>query len=555
MSIHQGFRRVPVPPQAAQQIQVAQILAPTRGIIESENLALMPPGAALIQDNWAPTMRGVKLRGGTIRWCDLHALDTVVPPVPSPDRKPVVSAFEYTSGNIQRMFAGQQTKLFDVSSGGPILVKSGQTSGNYAAAQLANAAGDFLTAVNDGGDFPLRFDGTTWTTLNADQITGPAGSRVEHGANLTYVWKYRNRLFFIEGSSMNAWYLPLNAIGGALSMIPLSGAATKGGKLLFGTTWSLDAGDGIDDKCIFGTDLGELLIFTGGNPADAANWRQEGRYETAPPLGMNAHHPVGGDLLIATVEGIVPVSAAISKDSIQLELAAITRPIKNMWRQEMLAKREHPWTMEKWDEYGALFVTWPYGKPGDQQCGLINISTGAWARFVGWDATCFCRLRGDMFFGTQDGILMQADRTGYDDGNHRKIPYVATVVGGWEVFRSNGGTTVWRQARAAFVAGATEPFLPQLSATSDYLIAIPQPPLAGPDPGVSDVWDQGLWDEAKWDQPSLNQPTTRSTGWVSIGVTGFSHAPIIQVTVAQQATPRVELIAIAATYERAGYNV
>jgi hypothetical protein len=38
---------------------------------------------------------------------------------------------------------------------------------------------------------------------------------------------------------------------------------------------------------------------------------------------------------------------------------------------------------------------------------------------------------------------------------------------------------------------------------------------------------------------------------VSIGMTGFSHAPIVQVTVAQQAKPEVELISIAATFERA----
>ena len=50
-------------------------------------------------------------------------------------------------------------------------------------------------------------------------------------------------------------------------MIPLSGAATKGGKLLFGATWSIDAGDGIDDKCVFVTDQGELLIFTGSDPS------------------------------------------------------------------------------------------------------------------------------------------------------------------------------------------------------------------------------------------------------------------------------------------------
>ena len=90
---------------------------------------------------------------------------------------------------------------------------------------------------------------------------------------------------------MNAWYLPLNAIDGALRMIPLSGAATNGGKLLFCATWSIDAGDGIDDKCVFGNDLGELLIFTGSDPGNAANWRQEGRYQIGAADGHERAHP------------------------------------------------------------------------------------------------------------------------------------------------------------------------------------------------------------------------------------------------------------------------
>ena len=74
------------------------------------------------------------------------------------------------------------------------------------------------------------------------------------------------------------------------SRSPLAGAATKGGKLLFGASWSIDAGDGIDDKCVFVTDLGELLIFTGSNPADAANWRQEGRYQIGAAAGHERAH-------------------------------------------------------------------------------------------------------------------------------------------------------------------------------------------------------------------------------------------------------------------------
>jgi hypothetical protein len=47
----------------------------------------------------------------------------------------------------------------------------------------------------------------------------------------------------------------------------------------------------------------------------------------------------------------------------------------------------------------------------------------------------------------------------------------------------------------------------------------------------------------------------RNTGWISIGMTGFSHAPVVQITVGQQAKPVVDLISIAATYERDAVTV
>jgi len=542
MSQHQFFRRTAVPAEVAQQLQTTTIPAPTRGIIQNENEAYMQPGAAVICDNWKPTMRGVSLRGGHVLWCQL------------PETTPVISAFQYASGNIQQMFAGNLNKLYEVTTVTPALIKSGQTSGNYSASQLANAQGDWMIVVNDAGNPPLRYGpssggGLTWEALASGYVP-PAGkpSMITNipAAGLSYVCKYRNRYFFIETGSMNAWYLPLNAVGGALAMIPLSGAATKGGKLLACFSWSIDAGDGIDDKIVFMTDLGELLIFTGSDPSVAASWRQEGRYETSPPLGMNAHLAVGGDVLLATVDGIVPISGAITKSRVDLELAAITRTIKPMWREHVLDKREHPWTMCKWDEYGAIFTTFPGGKTGKQLCLATNAATGAHARFTGWDAMCFIRMRGDAFFGDQLGRIMQMDRTGYDNG----VPYVATLVGGWEMFQSPSQTVTWRQSRASFSARAGEPFQPQLSATTDYVVVLPQPPLAGPDPGLLDLWDQGLWGDAIWDAAAAPKPVVRNTGWVSIGMTGFSHAPIVQVTVAQQAKPEVDLISIAATYER-----
>ena len=601
MSQHQFFRRAAVPAEVATKQETLTFPAPTRGLILNENESYTQPGAAIVMDNWAPTMKGAKIRGGCKLWATL------------PEATPIYSAFQYASGSVQKMFFANATKVYDVSTITPVLVKSGQTNGNYSASQLANQGGDFLIALNDNGDPPLRFNGTTWATLNhttpanwanstvyalnarvtdaadnsrwkcatghtspagpttfaADRtanpgrwapdtasdgntwITGPVGTAVEHGSNLVHVCKYRNRWFFIEANSMNAWYLPLNAVGGALLQIPLSGATTKGGKLMYCAAWSIDAGDGIDDKLVFGTDIGEIIVFTGSDPSVAANWRQEGRYDMSPPMGKNAMFSVGGDLLVACVDGILPTSGAITKDRAELELAAITRTIKPMWRDEVLDKREWAWTLCKWDEYGGIFVTWPGGAFGKQRCAVVNAATGAWARYTGWDATCFAKMRGDMFFGTQTGKIQQADRTGYDDG----VPYTCTIVGGWEVFQSPAQTITWKQARASFSARANEQFIPQLGATTDYVVMLPTPPSAAPDPGLLDLWDEGLWGTALWDATMPTTPVVRNTGWVSIGVTGFSHAPIIQVTMAQIAKPEVELISIAGAFERLAITV
>lgn len=648
MSGHAAFRRQPVPGQMAMQHQTVTLPAPIRGIIENENWAYTKPGCAVILDNWFPTQKGLKLRGGTERWLTL----------PDPV-EPVRTGFEYISGAVQRMFAATTTRLFDVTFADTPALVTGvgtQGDGNYSAAQLANTGGDWLLAVNDSGDAVRRYNGTSWAYLTtttptawavttpyvvgnrvldtadntrwkcqinhtspgtgtfaaartafatanpppatqqwtqerasdtASFITGPvtATGPVVNGQGLTHVWKHANRLFFVQGGTMNAWCLPVHAVGGELIYIPLSGATKRGGSLLFGASWSVDTGSGLDDKCVFVTDQGEVVIFAGTDPTASANWRQEGCYDISRPLGKNAHVKLGGDILVATLDGIVPLTATMQKDVSALSLAAITYNIEPMWTREFMNKRVYPWALAKWDEASALLVTFP-GKASptmgipttvSNTVGVSNLHTGAWCRYVGWDALCFMQINGSLFFGTQDGKVMQAESGGRDDthwdatalkdiGNR----YVCTMVGGWEMFQVPPNQVTWLQARAAFFSSAREPFEPQLSATVDYGFVIPPPPDPGPDPGLLDVWDQGLWGPtptsnpptpedkeayAQWDQPGAGVPPIKNTMWVSIGETGFSHAPIVQVSVEQQIRPNVELVSVAATFLRMAANV
>jgi hypothetical protein len=549
-STRKAFRRTAVQPQHAQKLRMLTLPAAVRGLVLDENPAFMQPGGASVLDNFFPGQRGLQVRGGCKEWCSTGS------------GQPIISSFSYLVGWTFRMFVGTADTLWDATYAVTATsIKTGQSSGNYCASQLSNQGGDWMLVVNDGGDYPLRFNGTTWETLDPSytpgagmptKISGPPGSAVEAGHGLTYVWKYRNRYYFIEGGSMNLWFLDINAVGGLLGLIPLSGAATKGGSLLFGSAWSIDAGDGIDDKNIVVTSAGEVLVFTGNDPTDPNNWRQEGRYAISAPLGMNAHIQVGGDILIATVDGIIPVSACIHKERVALELAAVTRSIGPMWEEEVYARRDWPWMMYKWDERGVLFVTLPGGDPGEQRCLVANVTTGAWGRFTGWDATTFVGLQGNCYFGTQDGRVMQAWQSGTDNG----AAYVCCYVGGWEHFGDKSALMTWRQARSSFFAPASEPFIPQITATTDYNIRIPTPPNAGTKIDLLEVWDQALWDDGRWDQEGAprNLPVY-NTHWLSIGETGYAHAPIVQITVSQTSTPRVGLISVDAVVEPLGTAV
>ena len=184
---------MPVPQQVAQQLQTMTIPAPTRGLILNENESFMQPGGALVLDNWKPTMKGTgAARRLHQRWATL--------PETHAGRLRCSST---SAATISSMFAGNATKLYDVTTPTPTLVKSGQTVRQLlrlAARQPGRRLPD--SSVNDAGDFPLRFDGTTWTdAATPARSPAPVGvDRRSHGHNLTYVWKYRNRCFFIEGS-------------------------------------------------------------------------------------------------------------------------------------------------------------------------------------------------------------------------------------------------------------------------------------------------------------------------------------------------------------------
>lgn len=333
---------------------------------------------------------------------------------------------------------------------------------------------------------------------------------------------------------MRAWYLGIDSIAGSASAISLRGVFQNGGSILFGATWSTDAGDGIDDYNVFISDKGEIAVYAGDDPG-ASNWALVGRYELGgTPLGKNAVMRAGGDLVIATSDGFVPLSSALKKDPIALSLDAVSYAIEPDWRREANARLSLPWEVEKWPEKNMAVITNPViDSTTSAQCFVVNLETGAWARYTGPPARCLAVHNGTMYFGTTSGRIMVMESEANDDG----AVYVAQVAWHFSDMGANGQFKTAMQARATF--RAAKPFIPKLSCSVDYAQNFPSPPSSVGEFTV-DEWDSGEWDEALWD--AVTSGSTLSSRWVSVVGAGFAHAPQVQITCGTTPLPDAELM-------------
>lgn len=525
-----GFRRQPGRPNT-DGFEQHTFVAPTKGWLSAVNLAEVPPGYAYTLENWFPTATGIRLRRGCQQIATMGS-------------NPIKSMMSYVGGGTRKLFAASNGAVSRVDNAAsptaaPTPDITGQTADYYSHLNFATAGGNYMTIVN-GADTARVYDGTSWT---ASTITGVSTALLSH------VWAYKNREFFVEKNSMRAWYLPINSITGAASPISLAGVFRRGGVLVLGASWSVNNGVTIDDKCVFISSEGEYVIYEGADPSDASTWKIVGVYDGSPPLGSNQNGimKAGADLLILTQAGIIPLSAIMTKDPAALSLSAVSRNIYTDWVAEAGNRAGLPWEIIKWPSRSLALINCPVTSASTPPISfVVNLETGAWCKYTGWDTRSLAFHNDYLFFGTNSGQIMQAEITGADAGALIYHCY----VGHMDHLGAIGYSKTIRQARATFRALTT--FTPQISVTADYVVTLPSPPAAG-SPGSAAIWDAGLWDTALWDSGATYQTST--TRWISIGKTGAAHAPILQVTSGSAAAPSAELITFEMLSERGGLVV
>ena len=521
--------RVQTPSDKTPSAQTRTYAAPIGGWVSNANMAVQDVQTAVVLENFWPTATGVVPRGGSKR-------RVTIP-------NPVKTLFEYRAGLTGQFFVADENNIYafsDTTLDGTALTAtvSGQSNGEYSFLEMQTDGGSFLSLVN-GEDYLRIFDGTNWQQVT--DVSSPfAVTNVDTRA-LSHVWAYNNRQFFVEKGTMNAWYLGVNSVAGPAMKLPLAGVFRKGGSLLFGATWSSDSGEDMNDRCVFVTDQGEFALYN-GDPASAEMWSFDGVYDLGAPLGPRAIMSVGGDLIVATKAGLVPLSAALQKDVSQLKLAALSRAIDPDWRHEvLLTGQSDGWRVEKWTSRNMALVVPPLAQTDCAYSFLVNLETGAWARFTGWRVNDLHLLGEALHFGTEDGVVYQCDVGGTDDGD--LIPCRMCLA----FDQLNGGSAfkVAHLVRGTF--RHTVPFGAQFSVGTNYLPVFPAAPnsvLASE--GVEASWDAATWDQCYWASELTDWQISEK--WES--VSGHGHALAVQMQLTSGAPYKAvcELVSIDLTY-------
>ncbi|WP_030538367.1 hypothetical protein [Sphingobium sp. DC-2] len=343
-------------------------------------------------------------------------------------------------------------------------------------------------------------------------------------ADMSYVWAYKNRLFFVRKNSMTAHYMQdVDAVGGATDFFPLAGVFGRGGSLLFGSAWSLDgtADAGLSEQCIFVSSEGEVAVYQGGNPSEANDWAKVGTYRIGKPLGPRAHFRGGGDIAIATSVGLVPLSKAVNLDVTSLAVATVSYRIADAWSDATTLRGMSEWQCEIWSEQKMAIIAPPKLEGGaDPVMFVSNTETGAWARFTGWQASAMEAFQGVLYFGGDDGKVFIANTSGTDAGE----VFTGKVVPLFTDLGSPSSAKIGTVGRAVTRAnGATQG---KLTLQSDY----DEDTGAAPNATIltsENSWGTGVWGQSVW---GATTPQKINQEWESVGGMGYALSLGYQVS-------------------------
>lgn len=479
--------------------QGASVPSPIEGWDAVSPLANMSPKRAVRMINWFPQQGYVELRRGFDIYSALRTDD------------PVETVAAYQGSVSNALFACSDDTIFNITDGSaPTADVTGLGNVRFQFVNFTTTGGNFLYMVN-GADDPQFFDGSTWDTATIANVSG---------SDLISLNAYKNRLWFVENGTTDAWYLDVDSIQGDATAFPLGGFFTLGGYLMAIGTWSVDGGNGPEDYIVFVSSRGQVVIYNIGDPDTPEEVNLVGVFNMGSPIGRRCLYKVGADLAIICVDGVVPISRAMVFDRAAVAQVSITKNIQRVMNESARAYGNNfGWQLIGYPRGTRAILNVPITEGGEQEQYVMNTLSGAWCKFTGMNANCWELYNDDPYFGGNDGNVYLADTGGTDYNSTLE----ADLMTAYNYFGDRGHQKKWSMCRPQITTDSQAQL--GLAFNTDFQdnapIATPTTPAT-----LTYDWDAAgsLWDQALWAGEVTNQ-----SNWTS--VTGLGYCASIRLVV------------------------
>jgi len=455
--------------------KAVSLSAPVGGWNARNSLAEMPISDASSIVNMFPLTTEIQLRKGYTR----HATGF---------SGQVESLMTYYGGATTKMFAICAGSFFDVSLTGAIgaAVVTGKSNSRWNYTNIATAGGNFLMSAN-GVDKPMLYDGTTWTAIDGASTPAITGVTTTTLENPTL---FKTRLFFIQANTLKTWYLPVNSVGGAASAVDVSAIASRGGYIVDHATWTIDAGQGVDDYYVMVTSQGQVIIYQGTDPSSASTWALKGVWDLGNPVGSRCLYKLGGDVLYISQDGLVPLSGALQSSRVNPRVAITDKIQFSVSSAVSSYGSNFGWSLLYYAPENMLILNVPIGEGGGQEQYVMNTISQSWTRFTGWNANCWALYGDSPYFGG-NGYVGRAWDGNSDDGSNIQ----AVCIQAFSKFGNAGKLKRWTMAKPIFRANGNPSV--GMSMNVDFDLTNSTNSLSFT-PSSSGLWDVGMWDNSTW---------------------------------------------------------
>ena len=465
--------------------------APIKGINALDSLFTMGPEDCIYTYNFIPTEYGMRSRPGYREHATgiVGEVRTLIP-------------FSGTRDDRlnDRLFACTNTGIYDVSSAvqNPTAVLTWPITSGDAGYVIwetyTDQNGATVMLAADGANGLYEYTESTGTWAAATGITGVTIS------NIAFVTSFKNRVWFVERNSPDAWYLPTGAKAGAAVKFTFGSKMTHGGDLVGLWNWSRDGGEGIDDYLVAISRGGDVMTYQGYDPANPSTWDLVGVwYGGKMPAGRRIASNWGGELMFLSAYGVHNMSAISGGISAELARSQVTSRITRLIREDMVTMLDDfGWELTWQPNEGSIQIFRPPPSNSRDLQYVLDTNVQGWGFWRDVPAITAATWQAAYYFGTKDGRVCRmqgaTDNVPFDGSSPGESIEVSLLTA-YQNYGMGGVNKRVQFIRPRGVSTSGQSLISE--ARYDYdLTEIG--PLTVVQASSEDTWDNALWDQAIW---------------------------------------------------------